>query len=102
MYKAHLPNYNNSFNVGGSGYFAYGVGGKITGPINSELDTFGDNGLLNRPDIGLTFELQFEMPKLIFNYGVELGLAKIMKRDVLNSSVSINNWGLYFGAGYKF
>lgn len=101
VYKIDV-NEKNKFNIAAGGYFAYGVGGKITGNKIQDADTFGDNGLCNRPDAGFTFEFQFELPKVLFYYGADFGVTKMFKREALLTDAHIRNYNLYLGVGYKF
>lgn len=99
-YKLSMYSWENSLNIAMGPYVAYGVGGKITGNGVYDINTFGDEGLANRPDVGFGMELQFEMPKVVFFSGFEGGFARVMKREYFSSS--FQNFNTYFGIGYKF
>lgn len=110
LYKIDIMNYNNSFNMGIGPYFAYGIFGETKNDKNSttlvRIDTFGENGYCNRPDVGLNMELQFETPHLLLFMGYEYGFTKMIRTSILEqeyqNSVSIHNVNYYIGLGLKF
>ncbi len=104
-YKFDFNKWNNSFNIAFGPYVAYGVGGNITGP-SIKFDTFGLDGLCNKADVGMTMELQLELPKIILIFGGEYGFANMIKKEALLSEYqdrfSFRNSTSYIGIGYKF
>lgn len=105
VYKAELPNSYNKLNVAFGPYFAYGVAGKTSysqGGMSVSDNTFQENGMWNRPDVGLGVEAQFEMEKVVFTLGSEFGLAKVWKREYLTENIHVRNNNVYLSVGYKF
>lgn len=86
-------------------YVAYGVGGRIKpkdGYLNidnstDDVDTFGENGILNRFDFGLGGGLGVELGKIAVTARYELGLTDIGQYDR-----DYKNRNLAFTLGYKF
>jgi hypothetical protein len=98
-------NYKITFAAGP--YFAYGVGGKTdfkqrgyTGSVSD--DTFHEDGLWNRPDVGLGLEIGLELEKVVFVFGEDFGLAKAWKRSALTDDVYVRNQAVYLSVGFKF
>lgn len=105
MYKIELPNNVNKLNIGLGPYVGYGIGGKSSYDLSTadlSVDTFGDNGQLNRVDAGLGMELQFEMAKFVFILGAEAGVTKAFKKEYIAQDISIRNNVSYLSVGYKF
>lgn len=105
MYKIELPNNSNKLNIGLGPYVGYGIGGKSSYDFSTadlSVDTFGDNGQLNRIDVGLGMEVQFETTKLVFILGVEGGITKAFKKEYIMQDISIRNNVSYLSVGYKF
>lgn len=104
-YKFHFPgNSNLGFAMGP--YVAYGVAGKTTLTSISNMESnknnsFGNEGLWNRPDVGLGIELQAELPRFVFIIGSDTGFTKIWKRDRLNNDLKVRNNSVYFSIGVK-
>ncbi|WP_029905257.1 porin family protein [Prevotella sp. 10(H)] len=104
-YKFHFPG-DTHFGFAMGPYVAYGVAGKttytsFTDAKETKIDTFGDKGLWNRPDVGLGIELQVELPKFVFVVGSDTGLTKAWKREELRDNLKIRNNSVYFTIGYK-
>lgn len=105
MCKIELPNNLNKLNIGIGPYVGYGIGGKSSYDLSTadlSVDTFGDNGQLNRVDAGLGMEMQFEMAKFVFILGGELGVTKAIKKEYIAQDISIRNNVSYLSVGYKF
>lgn len=104
-YKMDLSRWNNSVNVALGPYFAYGVGGAITGSIPYSPGTFSEVGFCNRPDVGLNIELSFEMPYVVLFIGYEYGFAKMIKTSMIEDrnrgKLSFHNSNSYIGIGFK-
>lgn len=105
-YKIFLKKWNNSFNIGVGPYIAYGIGGNVSGKNTAKSNTFGDYGWCNRPDIGYSMELSFEMPRIILFMGGEYGFTHMLKNSILlpeyQNDISFHNSNSYIGIGYKF
>lgn len=101
-YKLDIQRWDNSFNIALGPYLAYGVGGTISGLA----DTFGNNGLCNRFDVGLNMELSFELPKFVFFMGYEYGFTNMVKNSMIKPefqhNMSFHNSTNYYGVAYKF
>lgn len=86
-------------------YLAYGVGGKVTasakGLIDGSSDTgdvFGDNGAFdNRFDAGLGLGADFEVNRLVFGLGWDMGLVNVVHKDL-----DIKTQNAYLSVGYMF
>lgn len=104
-YKFQVSNNSNMIGIHLGPYFAYGIAGKTTftqnSPFNSD-DTFRDNGLWNKPDVGLGMELSFEMERVVFILGSEAGIAKLWNRAHLTEDVHVRNNNNYISVGFKF
>lgn len=106
--KLSLERYNNSINLNMGPYIAYGFAGNMSyKPSESNLSysssSFGKNGPLNRLDVGLGGECQFEYHnKIVFTLGSEVGLTRALKSGVVDgiSDVIGNSVG-YLSVGYK-
>lgn len=107
--KLSLERYNNSINLNVGPYVAYGFAGNMSyKPRGSNTpyssSSFGKNGPLNRLDVGLGGECQFEYHnKIIFTLGSEVGMTRAVKNGVVDgiSDVIGNSVG-YLSVGYKF
>lgn len=75
-------------------YFAYGIGGKMSGG-GYEEDTFGD-GNFKKIDAGVGLGVSFEISKIILGLEGQLGLTKLGDGDAPKNI----NFGLV--VGYKF
>lgn len=106
--KVPLRKYRNSFNVNMGPYFAYGIFGKtFYKPSGSSAsvsyDTFGSQGVVNRIDAGLGFEVQFELKeKIVFTLGSEVGMIRSMKQGLVNTDKLVGNSTAYLSVGYRF
>lgn len=107
-YKTAMPrNPNYKLSIAGGPFFAYGIAGDSkyynrAGGLEGTGDTFGDNALWNRPDIGIGMEVTFEMQKLVFAIGSEMGLAKAWKTEYLTENIHVRNNTSYISVGYNF
>lgn len=107
-YKIKFANSVNKLVLAAGPYFAYGIAGKTSFSqygSNSDFsfNTFDSNGLWNRPDVGLGYELQFEMEKLVLLMGSEIGIAKAWKGSALTDpDLHVRNTSVHFSIGYKF
>jgi hypothetical protein len=98
---------SNSLNISLGPYLGYGIAGKTelkpkSGGVAYTIDSFGDNGALNRLDVGLGFEFQMELKKIVFTLGSEMGMNRSMKEEGLSTSSVIANSNNYISVGYKF
>lgn len=110
-YKYHFDRWNNSLSISAGPYFAYGIGGKTSFSRSSigDINTFGNNGLWNRPDLGLGIEASFGLGQhLIFFAGCEFGLTNAIKSSktegflYFNDKMDTKNSNVYFSIGYRF
>ena len=106
-YKIQLPNNSNTINLAFGPYFGYGIAGKTSlsergSSLSISDNTFQSDGLWNRPDAGIGFELQFEIERFIFIWGGEAGITKSWKREYLTENVRVTNRVSYLSAGFKF
>lgn len=109
LLKKEVYNNKNKLSIAGGPYFAYGVAGKTkfvnkSGPHFATTNTFGENMLWNRPDIGLGIEISFEIQRLVFTYGGEMGFAKTLKTGypyLLIDAYYRNNTN-FFSVGLNF
>lgn len=108
LYVGYKFTFSNGYNLGLSAgpYFAYGIAGKTTltqrgysGDLSE--NTFQDNGLWNRPDIGMGIEAQFELKRLVFLIGADAGFARVWKREMLTHDVGVRNNNAYISVGFK-
>ncbi|MBK5722647.1 PorT family protein [Dysgonomonas sp. Marseille-P4677] len=104
-YKFAFSNGNN-IGVSAGPYFAYGVAGKTSFSERyysgmTSIDTFNDSNLWNRPDAGIGIEVQFELKRIVFLMGGDIGLAKVWKRESLSHDIYVSNSNTYFSIGYK-
>lgn len=101
VYKTRMYNAHNAISFEVGPYFAYGIGGKITGPQMIKLDTFGDEGLCKRGDMGLALGVSYEMQHLCFFANWEYGILKIIKKEALEHDANIRNMNFSIGLAYK-
>lgn len=107
-YKTTLAgNENNKISLAGGPYFAYGIAGSCkyynkAGGLEGTGDTFGDDALWNRPDVGIGFEVALELQKLVFTIGSEAGFARAWKKEFLNKDAHVTNQSTYISVGYNF
>lgn len=104
IYKIQLGSFENTINIGGGPYLAYGIAGKtsVKGESHS-INTFGDTDVWNRFDAGIGIEAQFEMKKVLFFLGTEIGLTRAWDRKYMNNSDTyVRNNSTYLGIGFKF
>lgn len=88
-------------------YFGYGIAGKSkfetkTGSKVDEIDTFDDDWMWNKPDVGLGLEVGFELPKVSFTFGAEMSFTKTWKREFLTEDINVHNQVSYISVGYNF
>ncbi len=77
-------------------YFGYGIFGNSTLIKVIDVDTFGDTGILERFDAGLTMGIGTEVSKFNFGLNYDLGLTDATK---LGSGTNSNFW---ISVGYNF
>lgn len=89
-------------------YLAFGVGGKtkfkgdiiivdVSGSGEDKVDTFGNDGLLNRFDFGLGGGVAVEFGQIVVGLKYELGLT-----DIGKDNLSYKNRNAALTVGYKF
>lgn len=89
-------NRNTQLQVNVGPYFAYGISGEIMG----NLDTFGDNGVLERYDAGLHMGVGLIADKNAYvGFGYEIGLKNINKTE---DDISLKNSNFFVNLGYVF
>lgn len=108
FYLGYKFAFSNGYNLGVSAgpYFAYGIAGKTTltqrgNRYELSENTFQNNGLWNRPDIGLGMETQFELKRVVFILGIDAGLAKAWNRQMLTHNMDVRNNNVYLSVGFK-
>lgn len=107
-YKLNIMQSSNKLGFAVGPYFAYGVAGKTSfsqrgSNVDFSINTFDSDGLWNRPDVGLGFELQLELEKVIFLMGSEMGLTKAWKSSALtDSGLHVRNTAVHLSVGFKF
>ena len=80
-------------------YFACGIGGNSKvdlGKGRLEVDTFGDDGLLKRGDVGLGIGVAAEFGKIIVGLDGQFGFVDVM------DDVNGKNLNVSISVGYKF
>lgn len=102
--------------LGGGGFAAYGVGGKVKSTLSSgdsnlnlpESDFFGDN-TFKKFDYGIGINAGVELGKLTVGVGYDLGLANIAQNEFKMGDVSISNsknkvrtQNAYAAVGFRF
>ncbi len=105
-YKFEFGRWDNKLGVSAGPYIAYGVAGKTSysswGTSKKyNYDTFQSNGLWNKFDAGLGFEAYFELKKLAFIMGSELGITNAWKKKYLLNDISVRNNTFYIALGYR-
>lgn len=102
VYKIELGSFENTINVAAGPYLAYGIAGN-TSAGGISISTFGDMDVWNRFDAGIGFETQFEMKKVVFFLGTEIGLTRAWDKKYMDDSDTyVRNSSTYFGVGFKF
>lgn len=102
VYKIELGSFENTINVATGPYLAYGIAGN-TSAGGVSISTFRDMDVWNRFDAGIGFETQFEMKKVLFFLGTEIGLTRAWDRKYMDDSDTyVRNSSTYLGVGFKF
>lgn len=106
-YKVNIMQSSNKLGFAIGPYFAYGIAGKTSfsqrgSSVDFSVNTFESNGLWNRPDVGLGFELQLELEKVVFLMGSEVGLTKAWKGSALSDpGLHVRNTAVHLTVGFK-
>ena len=90
---------NTNLVVNAGPYFACGIAGNSKvdlGKGRLEVDTFGDDGLLKRGDVGLGIGVAAEFGKIIAGLDGQFGFVDVM------DNVNGKNLNLSISVGYKF
>lgn len=106
-YRRELNNNKLKLGFAAGPYFAYGIGGKskfesLRQGGYPESDTFDKNGLWNRFELGLGFEVNLEADKFIFAISTEAGITNAWKKDRLEYNANVTNSVVGLSIGYKF
>lgn len=108
-FKTNLARSSNMISVAGGPFFAYGIAGKSkynykSGGHYATINTFGENELWNRPDVGIGIELSFELQRLVLTYGAEMGFAKTWKTGYpyILEDVHVCNSTSFLSVGFNF
>lgn len=90
---------NMNIVVSAGPYFAFGVGGKVSGEGDDDMDVFGEDGLdAKRFDAGIGVGVAWEINKFFVGVNGSFGLAKLY--DVEDDAPKNTNFSI--GVGYKF
>lgn len=105
-YKMQLERWDNRFGMSLGPYLAYGIGGKTDyttkrGKASIGIDTFGSDYMWNRFDVGIGFEIYFELKRLVFTTGAEAGFTRTWKKEYLTDNINPRNSNYYICVGYK-
>ena len=101
----------SSLSVGGGVYFAYGIGGRMTGNdglyiyhgyrLKNQPATFGAELGVPRWDWGINLMTEYQIRHLCLSGDIDIGLVRVVPSR-LDGNNYPSNWAISLGIGYMF
>ena len=83
-----------------------GIAGKVKGGVmdelGAEMDTFGDDGICKRFDMGLRFGGTVSWQNLHFGLGMEFGLVNLVRDELQEMGGKMRMSNIFLTFGWKF